>query len=75
MYICYKHLSAGVILNTCLRQPHKEKNISHDVFGSKLGRIHMQRQDFSKLQTRKSKALKRSAKPGSQQHSKKAKLD
>ena len=34
--------------------------MSHDVFGSKLGRVHMKRQDFSKLQTRKVKGLKRS---------------
>ena len=36
------------------------KNVSHDVFGSKMGRVHMKRQDFSKLQTRKIKGLKRS---------------
>ena len=36
------------------------KNISHDAFGTKLGRVHMQRQDFSKLQLRKVKALKKS---------------
>jgi len=38
----------------------KTKNISFDPFGSKLGRVHMQRQDLSKLQTRKMKGLKRS---------------
>ena len=37
----------------------KKKNISHDPFGTKEGRIHMQRQDFDKLQVRKMKALKR----------------
>lgn len=36
------------------------KNVSHNVFGSKMGRVHMKRQDFSKLQTRKTKGLKRS---------------
>lgn len=41
-------------------QVKKTKNVSHDVFGTKLGRVHMQRQDFSKLQTRKIKGLKRS---------------
>ena len=41
-------------------QPKKVKNVSRDAFGSKLGRVHMQRQDFSKLQTRKVKGLKRS---------------
>jgi ribosome production factor 2 len=39
----------------------KEKNIEHNILGDKLGRIHMERQDFSKLQTRKMKGLKRSA--------------
>ncbi|KAL3881946.1 hypothetical protein ACJMK2_028329 [Sinanodonta woodiana] len=39
--------------------PKKTKNISQDPFGSKLGRIHMQKQDLSKLQTRKLKGLKR----------------
>ena len=34
--------------------------MSRDAFGSKLGRVHMKRQDFSKLQTRKVKGLKRS---------------
>ena len=42
-------------------QPKKVKNISHDVFGTKTGRIHMQKQDLNKLQTRKVKALKRTA--------------
>lgn len=40
-------------------KPRKIKNISHDPFGSKLGRIHMQSQDLGKLQTRKVKALKK----------------
>ena len=34
--------------------------MSHDSFGSKMGRVHMKRQDFGKLQTRKVKGLKRS---------------
>ena len=33
--------------------------MSYDAFGSKLGRVHMEHQDFSKLQTRKLKGLKR----------------
>ena len=37
----------------------KRKNISQDAFGSKLGRIHMQKQDLDNLQTRKMKGLKR----------------
>ena len=43
-----------------LTQPKKIKNISYDTFGTKVGRVHMQRQDLSKLQTRKLKGLKRS---------------
>jgi hypothetical protein len=39
-------------------RPAKVKNIEHDGVGSKLGRIHMERQDYDKLQTRKIKALK-----------------
>lgn len=42
-----------------LSQPTKKKNVSYDAFGSKLGRVHMQHQDFTKLQTRKLKGLKR----------------
>jgi len=41
-------------------KPKKKKNISHDDLGNKLGRIHMQTQDFDKLQARKVKGLKRS---------------
>ena len=33
--------------------------MSYNAFGSKLGRVHMEHQDFSKLQTRKLKGLKR----------------
>ncbi|XP_064623284.1 ribosome production factor 2 homolog [Lineus longissimus] len=40
-------------------KPKKKKNISRDVFGTKHGRIHMQTQDYQKLQTRKMKGLKR----------------
>ncbi|KAI8806404.1 Brix domain-containing protein [Cladochytrium replicatum] len=39
----------------------KEKNVERDVIGDKYGRIHMHKQDFSKLQTRKMKGLKRGA--------------
>jgi ribosome production factor 2 len=42
-------------------KPRKIKNVSKDPFGSKLGRIHMGRNDMSKLQTRKMKGLKKSA--------------
>lgn len=40
-------------------QPKKKKNISHDAFGTKFGRVHMQKQDLSKLQTRKMKGLRK----------------
>ncbi|KAM9778515.1 ribosome production factor 2 homolog [Syngnathus typhle] len=40
-------------------KPKKKKNISHDVFGTKFGRVHMQKQDLSKLQTRKMKGLRK----------------
>ena len=38
--------------------PKKRKNIEVDEMGDKVGRIHMEKQDLSKLQTRKVKALK-----------------
>uniref|UniRef100_A0A2K5QZX2 Ribosome production factor 2 homolog n=1 Tax=Cebus imitator TaxID=2715852 RepID=A0A2K5QZX2_CEBIM len=41
-------------------KPKKKKNISHDTFGTTYGRIHMQKQDLSKLQTRKMKGVKKS---------------
>ena len=50
-----------VFLSYLYLQPKKVKNISHDVFGTKTGRIHMHKQDLNKLQTRKVKALKRTA--------------
>lgn len=40
----------------------KKKNIEHDVFGTKTGRIHMQKQDLDSLQLRKIKGLKRNLK-------------
>ncbi|KXN69051.1 ribosome production factor 2 [Conidiobolus coronatus NRRL 28638] len=39
-------------------QPKKKKNISHDDLGDNYGRVHMEKQDFSQLQTRKMKGLK-----------------
>lgn len=38
--------------------PKKRKNVEVDEMGDKVGRIHMEKQDLSKLQTRKVKALK-----------------
>ena len=40
-------------------QVKKVKNISRDAFGTQHGRIHMQKQDLGKLQTRKMKGLKK----------------
>ncbi|KAJ3092949.1 rRNA-binding ribosome biosynthesis protein rpf2 [Quaeritorhiza haematococci] len=40
-------------------KPKKEKNIDRSAIGDKIGRIHMVKQDLSKLQTRKMKGLKR----------------
>lgn len=37
----------------------KTKNVEFSAIGDKLGRVHMHRQDFEKLQTRKVRALKR----------------
>lgn len=36
-----------------------KKNITMDVMGDKIGRIHLGKQDLSELQTRKMKGLKR----------------
>ncbi|KAJ8026970.1 Ribosome production factor 2-like [Holothuria leucospilota] len=41
-------------------KPKKKKNISIDKFKTTHGRVHMQKQDLSNLQTRKMKGLKRS---------------
>ncbi|KAI8610610.1 Brix domain-containing protein [Chytriomyces sp. MP71] len=40
----------------------KVKNVERDEIGDKVGRIHMDKQDLSKLQTRKMKGLKRARK-------------
>lgn len=40
-------------------KPNKVKNIKKNVFGTKLGRVHMTKQDLGKLQTRKMKGLKK----------------
>jgi len=58
------HLAEESLYKESLRQPKvlkpkTKKNIGHDVFGTKTGRIHMQKQDFENLQTRKMKGLKR----------------
>ncbi|KAK3522764.1 hypothetical protein QTP86_034195, partial [Hemibagrus guttatus] len=58
------HLASDDLYRTALRQPKgvkpkKKKNISHDAFGTRYGRLHMQKQDLSKLQTRKMKGLRK----------------
>lgn len=40
-------------------KPKKKKNISKDVFGSTLGRVHIPKQDLRKLPTRNMKGLKK----------------
>ncbi|KAF7650536.1 hypothetical protein LDENG_00123840 [Lucifuga dentata] len=58
------HLASDDLYKTAHKQPKalkpkKKKNISHDAFGTKFGRLHMQKQDLSKLQTRKMKGLRK----------------
>jgi len=57
-------IASDSLYKTARKQPKeiikkKKKNISMDPFGNRLGRIHMEKQDLSKLQTRKRKGLKR----------------
>lgn len=44
-------------------EPKTKKNIDMDIMGDKMGKIHMGKQDFNKLQTRKMKGLKRGRTP------------
>ncbi|CAG8677873.1 8952_t:CDS:2, partial [Funneliformis mosseae] len=44
-----------------INKPKKIKNIDVNEMGDKVGRIHLGKQDLSKLQTRKMKGLKRVA--------------
>ncbi|XP_073709155.1 ribosome production factor 2 homolog [Garra rufa] len=58
------HMASDDLYKTAHRQPRgvkpkKKKNISHDTFGTRFGRIHMQKQNLDKLQTRKMKGLKK----------------
>ncbi|XP_078398742.1 ribosome production factor 2 homolog [Cetorhinus maximus] len=58
------HLASDDLYKKSLKQPKalkakKKKNISQDVFGTTYGRIHMEKQDLGKLQTRKMKGLKK----------------
>lgn len=57
-------LASADLFKLACKQPkqlkiHKKKNISRDVFGTKLGRIHMVKQNINKLQTRKMKGLRK----------------
>lgn len=54
-----KAISPHVLCQFYSLQPKKKKNISHDTFGTKFGRLHMQKQDLAKLQTRKMKGLRK----------------
>jgi ribosome production factor 2 len=47
--------------------PSKQKNMETNLFGQKMGTIHMKRQDFDKMQVKKSKALKRTRVGGGDQ--------
>ena len=40
-------------------QPKTKKNVSTDIIGDKVGRIHTSKQDLGKLQTRKMMGLKK----------------
>ncbi|MBN3315788.1 RPF2 factor, partial [Atractosteus spatula] len=58
------HLASDDLYKTAHKQPKalkakKKKNISHDAFGTRFGRLHMQKQDLGKLQTRKMKGLRK----------------
>ncbi|XP_048842544.1 ribosome production factor 2 homolog isoform X2 [Brienomyrus brachyistius] len=58
------HLASDDLYKTAHKQPKalkpkKKKNVSHNVFGTKLGRLHMQKQNLEKLRTRKMKGLRK----------------
>ncbi|XP_023336134.1 ribosome production factor 2 homolog [Eurytemora carolleeae] len=58
------HLASDDLMKTACKQvknirgQKKIKNISEDVFGTKMGRVHIQSQEITKIQTRKVRALK-----------------
>merc|ERR1712216_111244 len=57
-------IASSELRKAALRQPREmasipEKNTTHNKFGETLGRLHMEKQDLNKLQTRKMKGLKR----------------
>ena len=71
-----RQFAASDLLKESMRVPHQQrvdgkrpKNVSVDEFGETLGRVHMEKQDFSKLEIRKGKALrgdKKSRREGAQ---------
>jgi len=59
-----KKLASEDLLKSAMKKPKElqqkpRKNISHDVFGTKLARIHVGRQQADEIKTRKVKALRR----------------
>ena len=46
-------------LYVSVTQPRVKKNVSHDAFGTKLGRIHMTRQDLTQLPDRRMKRIRK----------------
>ncbi|XP_029451118.1 ribosome production factor 2 homolog isoform X2 [Rhinatrema bivittatum] len=68
------HLASDDLYKLAMKQPKalkskKKKNISQDPFGTTYGRIHMQKQDLGRLQTRKLKGLKRGSAAGNPENS------
>lgn len=58
----------------CPSQPKKTKNVAHDDMGDAFGRIHLGKQDISKLQTRKMKGLKKRGADSDDENQKKRKV-
>merc|ERR1711860_6779 len=60
------HLASDDLFKTACKQVKnvrgvkKVKNNSEDAFGTKMGRVHIDKQEISKIQTRKVRALKES---------------
>jgi len=59
-------LASDDLMRVACRQPKenlmkKKKNIEKNALGSTLGRVHMDKQDLDKIQTRRMRALKRSS--------------
>lgn len=68
MKVTRMKLATDDLYQQSLKQPKeatikKQKNVSLDDFQNKLGRVHMERQDFKKLQLRKVKAYREMEEP------------